>query len=917
MNKAAVAQVSNKSIPNSKISQFAANLGLCQYKTVLADKRLCVLEVKAQQAQESGNFEEAIELFQDAYSYANKHIFWEKFWGTFWGKANYRTAMQWKRDGLSEQLGDVYYKLHRYHKAIDKYKEASTFISEHSEADLRLVGLYTKHSRVLYNIGNFKSADQEAQKALKIIETVINSSEYAKRSYNSQFIPVGASVISDQYQELYTLLQNIKIKTNQAEKALEYSERGRSLGLISLLSVKDDPFSQFQTPNYDIGRLRDVAKSQKATLIEYSIIDNKTLYIYVIQPSGAFHFRIVALDTLDEIRKNLYKKAYDPYHIVSIILLILALGIGILSVRIENNMGRGRFSWTLIVIALLVVAGLIIMQSHISIYRAYQKLAQIISRHNKLAPEKDQFSFGKFTKETLTVIRGREARETPTGFTKQSCNDDNECLRILYQILIKPIESLLPKDPNQHIIFFPQKDLYRIPFAALKSSDGRYLVEDHTIRIFSSIQSLDILGKRQASDYKTVHKALVVGNPMVPKNGLINTAIGKELRNLPFAEKEAISIGKILGTKPIIGPEATEDNILNQIRQAKIIHFATHATLDAQVSRPNVSIRFNQDNILPREKFLHENVLRTYPKKLSAIVLTPSQKEDGLLDEVEIYDLKRLNADLVVLSACNSGLGDITTDGVINLARPFISNGVPSVVVSLWSVYDDKTAEFMIEFYHHLGRTPDKAQSLRQAMLRMIKNKYNPVDWAGFVLVGEPYSFRQPTSTIKPKSSRSKELTIEALKNATYRPSSPASVKLINGKYYSKGNSIGGHSIWLGETIIREDLNRDGAKDAIVVIHENTGGTGVFMELAIVINNNGKPIHAESFSLGDRVRISDVRIDPKGHITLTVTQMWGQIRKMSFQLKERDKVKHKEIPRINQKSANRSSWPWRASEMQL
>jgi len=459
LNKAAVAQVSNKSIPNSKISQSAANLGLCQYKTVLADKRLCVLEVKAQQAQESGNFEEAIELFQDAYSYANKHIFWEKFWGTFWGKANYRTAMQWKRDGLSEQLGDVYYKLHRYHKAIDKYKEASTFISEHSEADLRLVGLYTKHSRVLYNIGNFKSADQEAQKALKIIETVINSSEYAKRSYNSQFIPVGASVISDQYQELYTLLQNIKIKTNQAEKALEYSERGRSLGLISLLSVKDDPFSQFQTPNYDIGRLRDVAKSQKATLIEYSIIDNKTLYIYVIQPSGAFHFRILALDTLDEIRKNLYKKAYDPYHIVSIILLILALGIGILSVRIENNMGRGRFSWTLIVIALLVVAGLIIMQSHISISRAYQKLAQIISRHNKLAPEKDQFSFGKFTKETLTVIRGREARETPTGFTKQSCNDDNECLRILYQILIKPIESLLPKDPNQHIIFFPQNPL--------------------------------------------------------------------------------------------------------------------------------------------------------------------------------------------------------------------------------------------------------------------------------------------------------------------------------------------------------------------------------------------------------------------------------------------------------------------------
>ncbi len=332
---------------------------------------------------------------------------------------------------------------------------------------------------------------------------------------------------------------------------------------------------------------------------------------------------------------------------------------------------------------------------------------------------------------------------------------------------------------------------------------------------------------------------------------------------------------------------------LNQIRQAKIIHFSTHAILDAQVTRPNVPIRFTQDNILPREKFLHENVSRLYPKKLSAIVLTSSQKGDGLLDEVEIYDLKRLNADLVVLSLCNSGLGDITTDGVFNLARPFISNGVPSVVVSLWSVYDDKTAEFMIEFYHHLGKSPDKAQSLRQAMLRMIKNKYTPVDWAGFVLVGEPYRFRHPTSSIKPKSPRSKELTIETLKNATYRPNSPARVRLINGKFFSKGHSIGGHSIWLGETIIREDLNGDGAQDAIVVILENTGGSGVFMELAIVINNNGKPIHAESFSLGDRVRISDVRVEPNGIIKLTVTQRWGQIRKMSFQLKESDKENHR------------------------
>jgi hypothetical protein len=128
-------------------------------------------------------------------------------------------------------------------------------------------------------------------------------------------------------------------------------------------------------------------------------------------------------------------------------------------------------------------------------------------------------------------------------------------------------------------------------------------------------------------------------------------------------------------------------------------------------------------------------------------------------------------------------------------------------------------------------------------------------------------------------------LTVEALKNAEYFPGSPAKVRLINGKYSSKGNTIGSRLVWLGETIIREDINGDGAKDAIVIIHQNAGGSGVFMDLAIVINHNGKPVHADSYGLGDRVQISDVRIKPNGIITFTITKRWGQIMKESFQFK--------------------------------
>ena len=120
----------------------------------------------------------------------------------------------------------------------------------------------------------------------------------------------------------------------------------------------------------------------------------------------------------------------------------------------------------------------------------------------------------------------------------------------------------------------------------------------------------------------------------------------------------------------------------------------------------------------------------------SAIALAPSGKDDGLLTAEEILNLK-LNAELVVLSACDTGRGRLTGDGVIGLSRSLISAGVPSVIVSLWRVPDNTTAGLMVEFYRQLDNNPDKAQALRQAMLNTMKQHPNPRDWAAFTLIGE------------------------------------------------------------------------------------------------------------------------------------------------------------------------------------
>ncbi|QZZ21716.1 CHAT domain-containing protein [Leptothermofonsia sichuanensis E412] len=121
-----------------------------------------------------------------------------------------------------------------------------------------------------------------------------------------------------------------------------------------------------------------------------------------------------------------------------------------------------------------------------------------------------------------------------------------------------------------------------------------------------------------------------------------------------------------------------------------------------------------------------------------AIALAPNgtgERNDGLLTANEILEMK-LNAELAVLSACDTGRGRITGDGVIGLSRALMTAGVPSVIVSLWKVPDEPTALLMIEFYRNLQKNPNKAQALRQAMLTTKQLHPAPLDWSAFILLG-------------------------------------------------------------------------------------------------------------------------------------------------------------------------------------
>ncbi len=277
-----------------------------------------------------------------------------------------------------------------------------------------------------------------------------------------------------------------------------------------------------------------------------------------------------------------------------------------------------------------------------------------------------------------------------------------QALQQLHKILIEPIADLLPKDPNQRVAFMPQDSLFLVPFAALQDKDGKYLVEKHTIVTAPSIQTLQLTRETRLKQKSQTDEALIVGNPIMP------TFNETQLSDLPGAKQEAIAISKLFSTQPLIGAQATKAEVVKRMKTAKYIHLATHGLLD--------SIKGD----IP-----------------GAIALTSDANNNGFLTAGEIFEMQ-LNADLVVLSACDTARGDIKGEGVIGLSRSLISAGVPSIIVSLWQVPDSPTASLMTEFYRNLREKKlDKAQSLRQAMLTTMKQHPNPRDWAAFTLIGE------------------------------------------------------------------------------------------------------------------------------------------------------------------------------------
>lgn len=310
-----------------------------------------------------------------------------------------------------------------------------------------------------------------------------------------------------------------------------------------------------------------------------------------------------------------------------------------------------------------------------------------------------------------------------------------QSLRDLYSILIQPIEDFLPASPQDNVLFLPQREIFLVPFAALINAEDKYLVENHSINLAHSVQSLLLFNaihnndKRERGEnlltQENLNNFLLVGNPEPMPFITLPSSEPVRLNRLSGTEREVADIAKIFGVEPLIGEDAKEFEVIEAMKTASIIHLASHGVSDIGLTG-----YFDSGAI----------ALAPDPNAPLAYQWNPleGRQDDGWLTAEEINDMT-LNAQLVVLSACNTGVGDITQDGILSLPRAFMQAGVPNVIASLWEVPDESTAFLMQQFYSYLHNGIDTSRSLRLSMLDTMKIYPEPANWAAFTLLGSGF----------------------------------------------------------------------------------------------------------------------------------------------------------------------------------
>jgi CHAT domain-containing protein/Tfp pilus assembly protein PilF len=329
-----------------------------------------------------------------------------------------------------------------------------------------------------------------------------------------------------------------------------------------------------------------------------------------------------------------------------------------------------------------------------------------------------------------------------------------EFARALDDKVMRPIRPLLG---DAHLVLLsPEGTLNLLPFGALVDEEQRYLIQRFTFTYLTT--GSDLL--RLQGNHRSRQGPLIIANPdfdrivgvMSGQTGMA-ARLSSASRSVDFADlhfgalhgtsSEAAALAPLLPGVVVLSGAAATKAALQRVQGPRLLHVATHGFFLADQPeepelRPGTVVRASGDP-RPPPRLRIENPLLRSGLALAGANQRQSGMPDGVLTALEATGLDLWGTQLVVLSACETGLGEVKNgEGVYGLRRALVMAGAESQIMSLWKVADDATRDLMVAYYGRLRRGEGRAEALRQTQLEMLASphQHEPFYWASFIPSG-------------------------------------------------------------------------------------------------------------------------------------------------------------------------------------
>lgn len=601
-------------------------------------------------------------------------------------------------------LGVAYARLQRYQEAADAQSKAIEIARSSNDWDA-LPGALLERTADEEKLGKQTEALADAQETLRVYEEIrthLVPTDFMKRGY------------SESTQAAYRLYVRLLENAGQPGHALEVAEDARARAFLDLLATRD-----LQVKAASQAQLASLRKAEAPLQAGGAAKANaQPGSLAGITMRGGSSEAARSSESADPELRSLVSVL--PFSLPEVQTAARRLNSTVLSYWVAPD---ATYIWVVPADGMIHTAVVEVSQ---------QRLEELIGSlgPGALAVKKDSDAThpnGKVAKAGETQPRKQPQQVGARGGTILMVGTNHrKNWRELYGLLIEPVEAWLPSRPGSLLTIEPHGPLLMLPFAALIDRHGRYLLERFSLHYTPAVSLLQFTEKKKQEAARLPPHYLLVADPSRMPRG----SDEGPLPGLPGARREVAAVARLIPGREVTlleGREAAEDQVAKVAAQSTVIHFATHGI-----------IRDDQ----PFDSFLALGGSRT------------DKKLDGRLTAQKIYGLN-LNADLVFLSACRSGVGKVSGDGLVGLTRAFWYAGTPSVIASLWDVADEPTYRLVANFYRSRLEGNDKSRALRSAQLRLLHElragrvtvhtptsqvtlPEDPVFWASFVLQGEP-----------------------------------------------------------------------------------------------------------------------------------------------------------------------------------